>query len=364
MRAVPVLDKDFQIVIPTHARPSKQITLARLSPDLRAKVLVVTSLEKEAKAIRRNYQDIGYGAVVSVESFGDLETHGQRIHTKRQWILENVKSRNIMQMDDDLYFFQRCPPKYRAYVNGQWKLTDEGRELGKKLLYTATEKRISVAFHRFIEIFLEKGYVHGGFGSRMGNDKEEPEVDFVGGRLMHCLAHNRKTLLDKGITFDEVAYREDFNVTLHLLRRGYKALRVFNFAVSPNSYQAPGGCATYRTTEESDKAAFRLALLHPGFVKPVEKQYKESPRLEVQVAWMKALDSKRTEVAGHPDGENWVRAKDCPEGFYRVKAYTEGEPLWSYNNGKRWSTPTLNKPNLPTNPGRHTRIPFKVKAVK
>lgn len=362
MKAVPVIDKDFQLVIPTHGRPNKQTTLMRLSQVLREKTLVITSLEEEARDIRKNYKNIGYGGVFSLESFGALESHGQRIHTKRQWILENVKSKNILQFDDDLYFFQRCSPKFRSYDSGQWKLTEEGKRLGKKLLYTATEDRITKSINRFAEVFMDKGYVHGGFGSRMGNDKEELEIDFTGGRLMHSIAHNRKKLIELGLRFDEVNYREDFNLTLHLMRRGYKGLRVFNFAVSPNGYQEPGGCSTYRTQKASDRSAMHLALIHPGFVRLVEKQYKDHPRLEVHIMWVKALGSKATKLI--ESGGRKVAAEVAGEGMFRVLCYEGLPPLWAYSDGEHWTVPTFNKPNLKTNETRLRALPFPVKKVK
>lgn len=357
---VPVLDPEFQLIIPTHGRPNKQTTLERLPQSLRELTLVVTSYEEEAKAIRKKYKG-RYGAVVSLEKYGALESHGQRIHTKRQWLLENVKAEYIVQMDDDLYFFRRCHPKYRELVSKSWKLNALGTKKGAKLLFTATEEYIEKYFARFRELMIEKKYVHGGFGSRMGNNNEPEEVDFKGGRLMHFLCHHRATLLKLGLRFDEVPYREDFNISLHLLRRGYKGLRIFSFAVSPNSYQAPGGCSTYRTQKASDKAAIQLALLHPGFVRLVDKDYKDNPRLEVYVTWVRALTSKAVNVID--SGGRKVLAETAGEGMFRVRCY-EGLPaLWAYCDGQYWTVPTFNKPNLKTNETRLRSLPFPVKKV-
>jgi hypothetical protein len=354
----PVLDKEFQIVIPTHNRPQKQITFQRLPPSLQAVALIVTSLESEAKAIRKNYSTKN---VISLESFGALESHGQRIHTKRQWILENIRSKYILQLDDDLYYFRRCSTKYREYNQeaGRWKLNKAGVKAGAKLLYTATHLDIERMFAYFRKEVVGQ-YVHACFGSRMGNDLEEFEMDRVGGRSMHAICHHRATLLQEGIRFDEIDYREDFNVTLHLLKAGYPGFRLFCYTVSPNSYQAPGGCSSYRTHKASNRAAVRLATLHPGFVRLAHKDYKDHSRVEVMVAWRQAA------LKGQELGEIlYVEPKDreYDEGMYLTKVYADVPPMFTHYDGKFWTVPSFNKPNLKTSLGWIRRLPFRVKPL-
>ena len=153
----PVLDSNFQIVIPTHNRPAKQISLERLPKEVKEKTLVITSLESEAKEIRSNYNHRG---VISLEKFGALESHGQRIHTKRQWILENLRSKYILQMDDDLYYFRRCLKKYREYLDGRWKLNELGKAKGAKLLYTSEPDDVQKMFDLFECRVTEGQFTH------------------------------------------------------------------------------------------------------------------------------------------------------------------------------------------------------------
>jgi hypothetical protein len=90
-------------------------------------------------------------------------------------------------------------------------------------------------------------------------------------------------------------YQEDFNMTLNLLRRGYKNLMLHRWVHNQaGGSGAVGGCNTYRKLEERDKTIYRLAELHPGLVQVVEKQTKTAwggqKRLDVVVQWKKAYE--------------------------------------------------------------------------
>lgn len=353
MEKIPVLDKEFQLVIPTHGRSDHQTTLRKLPQSVKDRTLVITSLQSEVKEIKKNY---GHKAVFSLESFGALDTHGKQIHTKRQWIIENVRSKFIMQLDDDMTFFRRCLPKYRIMTKqvGRWKLTEEGKARGLKLLYTSSatdiEKTINLMHKQ-----MSKGFVHGGLGSRMGNDMEEDEVDLTGGRTMHAIVHDRKFLLKNDIRFDEIDFREDFNVTLHLLRRGLPNARLFCYAVSPEAFDAKGGCSTYRTFDASNDAALRLALLHPGFVIPRFTEYSYSgSRVEVTIRWMEAVNKG-------PGLGNVVKVKPvkCNVGLHTILPYESDTELFSFFDGEKWSTPSFSpKDNATT---WFTKMPFRIK---
>ena len=355
MNKVPVLDRNFQIVIPTHGRSERQDTLRKLPPSVKDRTLVVTSLQSEVKEIQKNY---GHRAVFSLEAFGALESHGQYIHTKRQWIVENIKSKYLMQLDDDMTFHRRCPVKYRQLQgtksNLRWKLTDEGKELEYKLLYTATPKAIEKCME-LVEKSMGKGFVHGCVGSRLGNDLDKLEIDTRGGRSMHAIVHDREFLLENNVRFDQIDFREDFNVTLNLLRRGLPNVRIFYYAVSPNDYGKTGGCSSYRTFEASNEAAIRLALLHPGFVTPNFKNYSFSgDRVEVVVKWQDALSKG-------PDLGNVVVSKPlkCRPGTHVVLPYESDTEMYTLFDGDKWSTPSFSpKENAKT---WHSQMPFRLK---
>jgi hypothetical protein len=87
--------------------------------------------------------------------------------------------------------------------------------------------------------------------------------------------------------------REDMDITLQLLRKGYPNA-VWHTTVNDQKSNAPGGCSTYRTTESWNADAYKLQRLHPGYVSVVERTYEQSTRLEVICQWQRALEDGRS----------------------------------------------------------------------
>lgn len=348
------INKDFQIVIPTHGRPTKQLSLRCLPQSLRDSAMVLTSTEADAIAIREYHKH-----TFSLESQGALKSHGQRIHTKRQWIMENVKADKLIQLDDDMRYFRRCASKYRVYEKGgRWKLTEEAKAADRKLLHTIRKDSDTEKLFDTVNKYLET-YVHGCVSSRLGNDLEEFEIDVRGSRQMHAIAYNRKKFLELGPRFDAIPFREDFHVTLALFRLGYPNFKVNAFSVSPENYQSAGGCSTYRTVSASDRAVFELALLHPGFVTAVKKDYKNEARIEAQIAWRKAIDM------GPSLGELVIPKKSTVptrKGNYVVLPYASDREFHAYFDGKLWSVPSFSPKESPL--CMIERMPFRVKTNK
>jgi hypothetical protein len=84
--------------------------------------------------------------------------------------------------------------------------------------------------------------------------------------------------------------REDMDVTLQLLRKGYPNAVWHTTVANQRKYNAPGGATNERTVESMNADAYKLARLHPGYVRVDDKRYKTSvPRLEVHCSWKKAL---------------------------------------------------------------------------
>lgn len=286
----PVADKDFQIVIPTYKRPHRQITLLELPPEIRANTLVLTSDWDEAKEIRRFYKHDLVWAV------NDPSVDG--IAKKRQWLIENVRSENIFQMDDDMYFFRRCPIALREWhgtaKTGQWKIRPEAAEKGHTFLFKEgfDDRQRAQAWAALRRLMVEDGYAHTCISSRMMNNAVREELKIVG-RAMHAIGHHRRTLLDNGIRFDEVRFREDFNVTLHLLKLGYPNAIMQNLTINPLEFGAEGGVSTERTMDASNKEAVKLAKIHPGIVKVQDRKYSKSEvRQEVYIRWQQAYSGE------------------------------------------------------------------------
>lgn len=298
--AIPVQNRKMQIVIPTHLRANSQKTLKSLSPALQQEVLIVTSLESDAKTIRKNYRELfsdRFQQVISIEEFAGPKVLKQidGIAKKRQWLIENIGSQSIFQLDCDQYFFARCAERYRMVDKGQWKLKEKYRGSEKiKLLgkLNLTEEMLTDTFREFRRRMTDKKspdyYVHTCLSSRMGNNQEESSWKITG-RAMHSIGHRRDVLIENNVRFDEIRLREDFNVTLRLLQLGYPNAIYYDVCCSPSDYGAAGGCSTERTTKLSNDQAVLLSKMHPGLVKVVEKNYDSTPRKEVVVSWKKAL---------------------------------------------------------------------------
>lgn len=288
---------DLQLVIPTHARPRRQITLRNLPPVLRKRTLIVTSTNEDAKLIRELYDhDPTMIAVARVGSIAE----------KRHWIMKYVARPYIFMMDDDIDFFSRCPVRYRHWNNGQWLVKPQFHKSNPNvknpvtLMVKATPEDCVRCFQAIEQKFKSKpthdatardrGLPYAGvaMGFRMHNDKVQDDWVY-NARLMYAFGINREIYLKERLRFDEVFCREDFNITLRLLRAGFPNAIYMDFMSSPKDYGAEGGASTERSMERSDKEADRLARLHPDYVKVKFKDYKTGiPRKEVNVQWKKA----------------------------------------------------------------------------
>ena len=285
---LPTLDPDFQLVIPTHQRTDlrSQKTWRRLPRELKEKTLIITSTKEDMRVLRKLLKHDHVYAV------NDPSIDG--ISKKRQWIIENVRSDFVFQLDDDLTFLHRCSKRFRYFDKEakSWKIRDKYRD-SHMLIENAkfTEEHQLKSWYSFFNRIADEGFAHGGLGCRMANNTQEDEIKIVG-RSMQAIFHHRKTLLRKGIRFDAVRFREDFHVTLSLLRLGYPNIIHNAFIFNASDFGKGGGCSDERTLEASNKEAYRLAKRHAPFVKTVERKYSHvAQRTEVVCSWQKAYES-------------------------------------------------------------------------
>lgn len=292
---VPVFNRKMQIVIPTHNRPTRQFTLRSLRSELQKEVLLVTSTKADAKLIRKEYADLIEPEQVYAINRPEIDS----IAKKRQWLIENIGSTSVFQMDDDMYFFARCPLKYRVLKLNPpcWELKPEWKDKevdGKpvKLLgvHNLSDDMLVDAFRQLEKCMTRKEdrFVHVGLSSRMGNNQEDEEWKKTN-RMMHAIGHRRDALLDNNIRFDEIKLREDFNVTLRLLSLGLNNVVYYTVCCSPSDYGAKGGCFDERTKALSDEQAVLLGEMYPEIVTVVDRKYDFSgSRKEVHIMWSKA----------------------------------------------------------------------------
>lgn len=248
----------MKLYIPTRARVGRQVTVRSLPVFLHKHVVLVCPKD-EVKQHKKDFPNI------QVVAQPDSVTN---IAEKRHWMFLHAKKTGVqkmVQLDDDLGFYARGP-----------------KGLIKEY---ATDKVIEELF-QWVEDQLDE-FAHVGVSSRMGNNRVE-EAEKRTSRMMHCFAHHVPTVFSH-VKFNRVLLREDFDYTLQLLRAGYDNIVKYDVCVAPGSYGAKGGCADERTVQKSDEEAEKLAALHPGLVKVVQKDYLGVPRKEVVVQWKKAL---------------------------------------------------------------------------
>lgn len=269
----------FKIMIPTRGRVGEQQTLKSLSPSLRADTILVCPAEERDMLFQHttsawlDHEDNAVRIVTQPESI-------TTIAAKRKWMMEWARERDIekvLMLDDDLFFYYRYWKQDAKNGEGDWRLLDSNNS-ETTLWITALMDKICAEVP------------HGGFGPRQGNNNFPDGWLQGGARMMLALAYHVPTALDNAV-WDRISFREDMDVALQLLRKGLPNVITHDFCVGQKSYAAPGGCDLERTTEKSDADAYKLAELHPGFVKVVQKEYLGHPRKEVVVQWKRALAS-------------------------------------------------------------------------
>lgn len=251
----------MQVVIPTYGRSIRtlQHTLRQLLADGILPTLVIQEREKSL---------FDWYKSVTV-----LPSHIQTIAPTRDWIIHDMPGGDlVVMMDDDLQFACRRtddPTKFR-----QPEVCDIAR-----MLYE-------------LERLMKLGAPMCGIGSREGGNRNIEPI-LWNTRTMRVLGFNRKILKELMITCHPMEVMEDFHVELQLLRAGFDVPQA-NMWVSNQAggSGALGGCSSWRTDALQAANAHRLAGLHQGYVKVVQKAANSAwggkPRTDVTVYWKKA----------------------------------------------------------------------------
>ena len=252
----------MKIYIPTLGRIHTQITWDNLPEFLRQKTYLICPPEEVAPHAQHGRQAIA----CSVNGVFPIS------HV-RQWILDQENARFLM-MDDDLDFCARIS-------DNDWHLRQASIEDFQRL-YDLLEN----LFNR---------YPHIGLSPRAGNNRITKKIMYAA-RQHAVYGVNPEFMRRFNIRFDQVPLMEDFDVTLHLLRKGYSNAVIYHYCWNHGVSNSAGGCSDYRTQDLQTRAAHLLKSRHPDFVRIVEKQTKVSwagmkIRTDVQVEWKRAYES-------------------------------------------------------------------------
>lgn len=246
----------MEIVILSSGRPFRQTTFNQLPKELQERTTILVP-KKEAQAYAKF----------------PTRTHDLNgVSPVRQFVIETTKDKKVLMLDDDLVFATR-------------------RKDDPTRFYNATESEVVGLFDEIEDSLRE--YAHVGVSGREGANYDTSRSRQAT-RMMRVLGYNVPVLRKLNIRFDRMQVMEDMDVTLSLLRAGYANLVLNHMVQNQNGSNAEGGCSQWRTPDIQKKAAYRLAELHPSFVKVVQKQTKTAwggqMRTDVIVQWKKAFE--------------------------------------------------------------------------
>jgi len=171
---------------------------------------------------------------------------------------------------------------------------------------------------RIVNSFLEHGYAHVGISAREGNNRQGTggPNDLFEQNTRILRVHAFWTEIYNSVEHCRVDFMEDFDVSLQILEKGYKNANLYFWCQDQRQTQAPGGC-DYRTHASHERAATRLAELHPQVVTLRDKENKTGgafgKRKEVTVQWKKAYELAGTESHAAPGGSGPVEPPREPD---------------------------------------------------
>lgn len=264
--------KEIQIFIHTYGRANWQKTLEFISPNIQKRTWLVV---QKREAHLYNWPRLMV-----------LPKKIRGLSLTRQYILENAKKNKIVMLDDDLRFQRRIS-------KDDWHLRNSMPEdMG--------------AMFRKMSRMLDD-YAHAGISARLGNNRHA-ELHLTNVRMNGVIGYNRERVLGVDARFDRIELRQDFDITLQLLRAGLPNLVSVEFAWDQaRASNSAGGCSGYRTQEMMTRCAHELAELHPGFVTITEKKTKVYSGAASKTAW-KGFGGVRTDVIVY-----WKKAYDSSQ---------------------------------------------------
>ena len=251
----------MRIFIPSSGRAQNQTTLEHLPEEIQ-QALVIVVPQEELEEYRK------YNSFVKIKA----PKIGMGIGPTRQWCCNQAESK-VLMLDDDLVFATRReddPTKFRD--------ADYAEILD---LFTKIEANLD-------------NFASVGVSTREGGNRYTHDKDYDT-RLLRILAYRTDVLREHNIRFDDIPVMEDFYVSLSLLTRGYRNVKLNHMVQNQNGSGLTGGCSQYRTMDVQALAAHQLHDKFPEFVTVVQKETKTAwgggVRTDVRVGWKKALKS-------------------------------------------------------------------------
>lgn len=256
---------DVTIMIPSSGRAQRQITLAQLPPIISPRVKLAIP--------QRELADYAVHHPTSLLHAVPDKFVG--ISGTRRFLMDTCPTRYLLMIDDDMTFAFR-PNMQQAALKS---LPPQSHGIVNLLMYWRG---------------LMREYAHVGLSARQGNNRVEESVKECC-RMFNTYMYDLERVRGLGVEVGRLPVMEDFDLTLQLLRKGCPNAVIYRWCWNQSGSNAPGGCSQYRTTAMQAEAASKLAELHPGFVKIVQKESKNwqgmHQRMDVTIYWKKAYES-------------------------------------------------------------------------
>ena len=278
---------ELQLIITTHGRKDKQLTLESLIGSGLMQRTTLVCPQKEYGYLRSLRDD--YNVVAQPDPNWYLPE-------KRDWVVKEWVRRGhdkIVLLDDDLRFSTRIS-------KDDWHLRP------------ITGKELAAEFQR-LEDKLGPEFPHVGFAQRQGNNTIE-EVGWKTPGKQVCMMAYYLPIVAKEVDWGLVVCRGDMCATLQLLLKGYPNAVLTETCHDQREFDAPGGCSRYRTVEMLNSEAEKFVSLFPGYASIAQKEYNKKTsksdkkdsaiRLELIIQWQKALK----------DGQNARNQRNEREG--------------------------------------------------
>jgi hypothetical protein len=232
----------MQIIIPTRGRTDRQLTPQSLPRELRKRTTLVCP-ENEAVSLLYEHADVE----IVVQPDPTVT-----IAQKRKWIIEEwyrCGYDKIIMLDDDLSFatgISENDPHLRCI---------QGEELIPE--FERIEERLSPEFP------------HVGFGQRQGNHTKEAGWK-IPDRMVYSLGYYLPVVV-KECELGRIETREDMDLTLQLLGKGYPNAVWHTTVNDQRKFAAPGGATNERTIERSNADAHELGLVQKEHLQYISK---------------------------------------------------------------------------------------------
>jgi len=263
--------KDCKIYIHTAGRAAIALpSIARLPPVLWDSAVVLVQ-EHEYDAYRDRLAKDRIDIVVQA-----LPATIRTLSPTRQWIIDHCPTPYVIIMDDDVVFNTR-----RADISS--------------LCISATQEDMLYCF-RYMRELLHRGCVHIGVAGKEHSNVRVQPLLYIG-RVMRTLGYRVDILRSVDARFDRIPCKQDFDMTLQLLRLGYPNYIINWITQGQYGSGRQGGCSQYRDSTMLHDTAHALRDLHPEFVRIVHKNTKNAwgggARDDVVVQWRRAYESSK-----------------------------------------------------------------------